>query len=599
MATAIDEIEIDFRRAEEARRSGQFKAALDGYLEILTRRLDRLRKAGPLANLMAADLVVLERAADLAVLFGHDKGADDLLNGMASALESAGNFFGADYTTVKRIHLALSFGRLHDVRKLLRAMRPRIDDIDSISFTESGFDTWETTRHWDGTTPQDRAVIFSRLYLIFGWTLASLGQYNEALMALKMGLRFTGETAPSLAQRAANPLRLTIVIALLEQGDFPAAKEMLEELGPMLNRKSQPGSYVRWLELEGKLRMLTGDFGGALLKYLEVLRCCEESSFTRAALNAMLNLSHALIFLNNTGVAEQILHFVVMQSGKLSEPDMKTRAERQLALAKERSASFVGATPVTPFHSVRQTPRPPAESVDAFPEIPQSENFLSLFGDRTLDFYWQLSNRNLDKAEMIAQHLRESFGTSDSTIVLVRLRVLEGTLSYYQGNLEHAEQLLRASLPVLQELDLKPDLWQVQRILGWCWVQLGFPKSLYQQLTEDNKRLLSAMTETLPAGYQSVFLLNKWTAEEEFIAGEIAQLIELKTRVKLSSWVGKPWLRWSLMKRIPELMKYVERYRHSLTETAKQGQTSNESRKSSLWHMLWNHPRDRSTISFV
>ncbi len=593
--TSIDDIDGDFRRAEEARRSGNFKVAFNGYLAILTRRIRVVRE---LSNLTAADMVVLERAAELAVLFGYDQAADDLLAGMASLLESAQNFFGADYATVKRIHLALSFGRLTDARQLLRGMSSRIGDIEELSLTDTELDSWETHCYWSGAIAEDRAVMFSRLYLIFGWLLASLGQYQAAHLMLRRGLRFTGLSAPKLAQRAALHLKLTIVMVLLESGDLSAARARLEELEPTLNKKRQPGFYVRALELDAKLRMLSGDFGGALTKYLDVLQYCEQGEFERSALVAKLNLADALTFLNNVSVAQQLVLSVKAQAADLGDDYVIARATRQLAISEERSSSFVGTTAVAPADFTLKTSPGASVAAETFPEIPQSENYLSLFEDRTLDFYWQLGQLNLPLAAMIVDHLLDAFGKSDSKIIQLRLKVIEGTLAYYIGDLERAERLLGEGLPALADMDLKPELLQAQRILGWCWIRLGRPKSWYRQLAEKNKQLLTSMTESLPAAYQSVYLLNKWTTEEEFIAGEISQLVELKKKMNESARVKQPLRRWSLVKRIFRLLEYIERYRDSLTTDAPVDRES-AGKRASFWKLLWNHPGDRAIISFL
>src|SRR5262249_7870458 len=94
--------ETAFARAETERRSGNYKKALEEYLSILTKRLVILRECPSISKLIAADMVVIERAADLAVLFGHDQAADNLLAGMATALYAARNSFSADLITVKR-----------------------------------------------------------------------------------------------------------------------------------------------------------------------------------------------------------------------------------------------------------------------------------------------------------------------------------------------------------------------------------------------------------------------------------------------------------------------------------------------------------------
>jgi CHAT domain-containing protein len=591
-------MESAFRQAEKARRAGNFSQALDQYLIILADRLSALKDDSS-SVLSAADLVVTERAAELAILFGHYKGADNLLAGMASSLESALNSFSADFITVKRIHLALSFGQLCRARKLLKGMSHRIGDVESSTFAQHGLEAWESSCRWNRNTPRDRAVIFSQLYLVLGWLATSLGQYHLALSMLDRGLAFTGQEAPDLARRAEVPLRLTIATAFLEQGELNCAEERLNDLAPLLDKKHRPGSYVRAAELRGKLRMLQGNFGGALLEYSEVLACCKDKTFARAELIAMLNLSQVLVFLNFISAAQHLLNVVVSRARTLKDFDTSARAKRLLAVARERSASFEGTAAVTQILQGRRDVDDLREVRPLeFSEIAPGEGFLSLFEERVLEFYWHLGDGNLDMASMICSHIGEAFGTSDSTLVLVRLQVIEGTLAYFTHDFARAERLLRESLPVLQAIGLSPDIWQTQRILSWCWLRLGFPIQEYQQLAANNQQVLATMTESLPPAYQAVYLLNKWTAEEEFIAGEINQLEKLKNTLTARPWYRRPGLRWSLMKRIYRLQQYIERYRDSLTGDHQHDAQTAEA-EPSLLKLLWNHPKDRVTVSFL
>ncbi len=603
--TGSHDIQSAFNHAEEARKAGRFAEALKGYLAIISSRLSALDGMGAASHLTAADLVIMERATELAVLFGYEQGADNLLSGMSSALESARNFFGADYISVKRIHLALSFGRINDAYRLMRAMEPRVGKIDAISFTDDGLNLWESRCRWENITPADQAVIFSRLYLVIGWMLADLGQYNDALMALRRGITYTGKEAPDLARRALLPLNLILAVALMEQGELETAAAKLKELKSTIEERLHPGFYVRCLELYGKVKMLQGDFGGALEEYLKVLQTCRARGFEKAALSATLNLSHALVFLNNTSVARDLLCVAMNQAEALNETAIAARAAFLISLAQARGASLGDDVLIAPSVSAmrgrKSNLKPQGASSQPLTEIPQSDNFLTFFEDRALGFQWQLGTRNLSLAAQLCAQLRQVFGRSDSRLIAVRLQTLEGMMAYYQNEIKKAERLLRQSLLHLREMGLVPELWQAQRMLGWCWAKLGVSKSRRQRLTEENQQLLSQMTKSLPTAYQSIFLLNKWTDDEEFIASEVNRLIAIREKMVASSWFKNPLLRWSLMKRLHALLQYVDYFKHSL---ATQANNDPDGRKESthldsLWKLLWSHPRDRATISFL
>ena len=67
-AVNIEALEARAQEAEDHWRRGELDRALDIYREALARRLTATREAG--TNLGAADLVVIERLADLSVLLG-------------------------------------------------------------------------------------------------------------------------------------------------------------------------------------------------------------------------------------------------------------------------------------------------------------------------------------------------------------------------------------------------------------------------------------------------------------------------------------------------------------------------------------------------
>src|SRR6202023_719689 len=97
-------LEARVQLAEDRYRGGDFGGALEGYRGILAGRLAAGRGSG--AHFRAADLVVIERLADLSALFGMFDAADDLLNGMAGLTRSAGNDLAADYAELKRAELS-------------------------------------------------------------------------------------------------------------------------------------------------------------------------------------------------------------------------------------------------------------------------------------------------------------------------------------------------------------------------------------------------------------------------------------------------------------------------------------------------------------
>ena len=99
---------------------------------------------------------------------------------------------------------------------------------------------------------------------------------------------------------------------------------------------------------------------------------------------------------------------------------------------------------------------------------------------------------------------------------------------------------------------LRPELWQVLRLQGWCAAQLN-------QVAEEQafvlraEVLLQEIASSLDGAERAIFLLNKWTAEEEFFASEITRLIDEKAAVTRSHVFARPfaWLRMALASQPP------------------------------------------------
>lgn len=593
-------MEATVQQAEAEWRQGNFSAAFRIYQGLLFQRLAPGRGAALLAErLTAADMVVIERLVDLAVLLDQFQAADDLLAGMIALNEQAGNRRGADYIRLKRIHLTLGRGLLKKAYSHLEEMAPSLGDLRAIAFTPSGLQAWEE-RVWVDTEAAEREVLLSRLYLMMGWVLASLGQYRNALAALERGLLHTGENAPDLAQQATVPLELLIASALLEKGDLARARQVLGAIEPFLDALRQPGLAVRWLELSGKLNLMRGNLGEALAQFQQVLELCRERGFHQAALGAMLNLAHILILVNQTRAAENCLR----TAQQLGDASTAGRAAFLLEVARARGHSLADSVPIAPsvleMWEIEDSPltAPHAPEQTNPLDLPQPDNYLAFFEDRALGFYWYLGRRDWESAAAILRQMREIFVDADSDLVHLRLHVMDGVLAYYQDLWQEAAAKLDKMCAHLRALELKPELWQAQRILGWCWAKLQRASNEQQALATETTALLDEITNSLAAPDQAIFRLNKWTADEEYLAGEIDQLAEIKKHCR---W-WRPFLRWSLWRRLQALIAHLDRYKDVLAQHAVSGQAGNikkENASISVWHRLFKHPRCRATIAFL
>lgn len=600
---SLEEIQAAFSAAEELRRRGKYAAALDGYVAILVARLGQMSSGGSLSELSAADLTIIERAADLAALLGHRDAADDLLDAMVTHLEQLGNYVGADYAALKRIHLSLGCGRLDAADRLLRAMSPRIGDIDNIVFDPAELARWESERIWPGANAADRAILFSRLYHMMGWLLAGLGQYASALCAFRQGLKHAADDAHTLARRVSMPLKLAVAGALLEKGEMKEARDELDRLGPQLDERAEPGVYVRWLELKGKHSMLCGDYGDAHERYKSILAVCHTHRFERPALTASLNLAHVLILLNHTGFARELLRATARRAEQLGESAAMHHSYFLMRLAAARSRSlFEDDRTASRVESRSQTPStediPPSDPRDIDP----SANYLSFFEDRALAFQYCLGLDDVKLAAQIYSYMEQVFAASDSALIGLRLRVMGGVLSYFTGDLVAAERRLDECRAELRESGLVPELWQAQRVLGWCWARLRFADERRRELERENAKLLDRMAESLPPEHRAVYVINKWTADEEYIAGELNELCALKEAASTGPKLKRPLRRWEMMRRLYALLKHIDHYKDALAKRERVGSSGPGARAGddeAFWKRLWTHPRRRATFSFL
>lgn len=633
---SIDRLEAAAQRAEDAWRAGDFAAAFKHYAKAVSERLaTRGYGIDAGAQLEAADFVVFERLSDLARLFGLSGEADTLLAVAIAQISAAGNKYWADLLRVKRVDLALGSKQLRAAQSLLEEMSPSIGDVQRINFTSTGLKNWELRCDWPGADEGDRATIFVLLSFVMGRMLAALGQYEQAEAALQNGLNHALQKEAAgriyrgpqeLAKQAVLPLKLALANALLEKGDIQRAATCLNELQKQPCQPSQPAIFVQTLEVEGKLSLFSGNYGAALACFREVLALCEKRGFLLASVAATFNLVHVEILLNQTLEARRHLQEVQATAHANGDFGSVARAEWLLQLASARAQSLADGVPiaqtVTEQWDRRNQQDPTAEdqpgsplgrsldeSVNPF-DLPPPDNYLAFFEERALGFHWLLGRRDFSAGAVCLAQLQATFAATDSFLIKLRLEVLSGLLAYYQLDFEQAEHFLMRAQPELERLGLVPELWQLQRILGWCRLRLGRDERLQEQLTADNSTLLRNMTASLAPEDRAFFLLNKWTIEEEGLALLINQLIRMKTEITAAPWYRRFGLRRRLKLQLEALLQILDRYRDIAAKQANQPSDSTATQESitsgssssprpSLWRRLRQYKWREATISFL
>jgi hypothetical protein len=605
--------------AEGAWSRQDWSAALDAYGTILRGRLEDLREASSSrdAGFRAADIVVVERLADLAVPFGHFRAADWLLEGYVALAQGAGNLMAADYAALKRVRLALGQEAINAAVERLQAMDGSLGDLDDIELSAKALPGWEAARPWSGLDRADRAVLFSRLYLELGRLFACLGRYTEALAALDRGVAHaTARHAPDLARRAALPLGLERAAARLERGDLDKARATLDEIQSLADLRTDPVASIRLGELAGKLAALHGDLGAARDRLAGVVHDSRARGFRRAAAIAALNLAHMLILLNQTARARAL---VAEASSAAREEEggeiVAARAAMLAALASARGTSLAEGVAIAPAviqqwagRGGRPEAAPRSEGAAAssvLDDRPQAANYLAFFEDRALAFLAGLAVGDPEAAARDLDHLDQCFEATDSKLIGLRRRVLRGYSEYYRARYDEAAALLFPAVGELDQLGLRPDLWQALRVLGWSLAKQGDTASQAGALLERAQRLLDAMTRTLAEEDRPILLLNKWTSEEEYIVSRIDLVIQERKAVEQSPWPIRPWRRWKHWERLDELLQFLDRFK---VDAYRQGvgassgpaaEGSSAPRPVPLWRKLLHHPWRRAVLSFV
>jgi tetratricopeptide (TPR) repeat protein len=601
---AFAAIEARVQTAEDAFRRGDYAGALDQYRRLLTDRLTGGK--GTARDLRAADLVVIERLADLSALFGLFDAADDLLRAMVDLTRSAQNDLAADYTQMKRVELSLLRGQLRGAFDQLRELESRIGDITEIDMSPGGFVRWENSVAWRDVPAADREVLFSRTFFVFARILAANGQFRQSILSVDRGLTHAGAHAADLAQMARVPMRLVRASVLFEAGDLEDADAELRALDRVIDAAQSPGWRVRWLELSGHLGFVRGEFSLAVARFDEVLRICAGGGFHHPAIAAHLNVAHVLILLNRirdaTGHLDEAEHYAsgVDDWSALQRVDFL----RSIADARRRSLADTVSIELSVTEMVRGAARNigiAPRSAGAKPaDTAQSPGFLTLFEDRALQVQRCLAEGDLKEAVSRVAALESVFGTSESRLIVTRLGVLLGMVAYYAGRTEEAMRLLAAAAEGLADMRLKPELWQVLRVQGWCASRLG-RKGDEQQLVERATGLLEQIAGSLGGAERAIFLLNKWTADEEYLAHEINRLVVGKTAFVRAGLLRRPFAWLSMARRLNRLMAHVDRHKTILVQNSLGTGVGSGRRPHvpSLLRRLLATKRDRITLSFL
>ena len=601
-------LESEVARAEAQCHAGRWNQAVATYRHLLARRLRENLTRSRDGVATAADAVIVERLAELALLNGQGHIADQLLSALGLALRRVENRFAADFVALKRLHLAISSCHRGNIDALLQELSVTIGSFEDISFVPSSLDEWENRCWGTEIQPEKRNAFFAQFYLEAGRLFCFTGQYQDALAALGRGLKHSGSVSSGSTSRGRLPLEIERAAALLEFGDPAGAQTVLEGVEPSLNSRKHPGFFVRAQELNAKLAMMRGNFGLAYQRFAKARDFCRSNGFERACAVADANFAQLLILLNQTLYARELLAEGVRLARQLGEDALTTRLVRLQQLAEARRRSAANGFLIAPAVSELWAAEGPANAdrriervMSAF-GFADSGTFLDRFQEFALGFQWMLDGHDFQRAKEWSASMHEIFAVSDSPLIILRLHILDAILKFYDGSYIEAATIFDRLCPELRSRGLKHELWQVGRFLTWCQERAPTKVDLDVTFKEEIDKLLADMTGSLDPEQQVFFHLNKWTDDEARFARRVDELMLEEQKARRRPRFLRLPAKWRLLKKVSSLIHDLDRWRSASTQTGfAEGapQPVARARQLAWWQELALQPFRQATVSFL
>ncbi|MBS1911117.1 MAG: CHAT domain-containing protein [Bacteroidetes bacterium] len=568
-----------FQRAETVWREGKHRIALDVYIDLLIRMVSEYGGGPLLQRMEAAHLVVIDRCADLAFLFGYGGPSDDLLMCYASLTADAGNISAASYATLKRTQYALAEGRIEHAEQLLRSMCDQVGTVEWGAATQQTLMQWEATAFPSIKDTGHRTLLLSRLLLCTGRLQMCRGNFAAAIAILSRGLAYTGVNVPDIAHRAEIPMRLFIAQSHLECGELGIAENQLVELMPAVQDGSRdPGAWVRCVELRAKIRMLQGEYGEGMRLHREALDHCSAAGFEHAVNQAMLTRAYMRILLNQAFEAREELSELEHRAENMGDGASAAHARILMNLARKRVSSSVQGVSVYRAWQGKHTFTGAAgdsgnevENDTNLPAIHRSPSFLSLFEQHVLHVHQLVDGGGVAGARQYVDTMHEMFGESDSRLIAAHLVMLDGICRYISvSTLPPSDRSLMFVEPThlfndaaveFERMGIKPMVWEATRLRAECMLRMEHDEAGYRDIMREADVLVHELAESLPPEDRAIYMVNKWTDEEKQLALAIDKLMQLHADRGCAPWFKRPMLRWKEMRAIHEVMCRIEGHR--------------------------------------
>ncbi|MEP7233277.1 MAG: CHAT domain-containing protein [Ginsengibacter sp.] len=591
-----------FNQAEIFRGSGQIAKAMEAYSSLLHYRLESEDGEQGLPFTIN-EFYIIDRLADISLLIGNKEAAKHLLKATAHVTTAVGKINMHIYVVTKLLFVNLHDGKLSSAIENAQSLSGIIGNLEIIQISATGLPVWENEIRFDKTcTLQEKADQLVCLYDALGALLLTLGRFAEASTMFERGI-LIGEKNPSPVV-ASRLLAIKILHAktLFQKGEIQLAKKITTALKlDVQASESASGLLIHFLDLSSKIALAQGDMGKAYRLISETIDICQDLQLGLAEIHANFNLAQTKILLNQVNDAINILQDCLVKAERIGEMNLAFKIKRYLKVADNRKQTGISAINYISSKQTTQKEPPAKTEIGSVPQNDQrSEDYLNFFQEKALGFQLYLAENEPAKANEILDELALLVSKCDSELIHIRYQVLEFMQLYFTGGVLKGFPVEKI-LSFFKANQLLPELWQFRHLLSHTDLVAANELAAWQS---ENHHLLDTITNTLPPEMQGLYLLNKWTPNEEFLAGVSDRLLQLKQKSKQAAFLPYRWLqKWKLVKGLHVFQEELKRYKDHLARNIANGLQAGDY-KFLMKHVgvlsrLWRRPKHTLAVSFL
>lgn len=592
-----------FNEAERLRDEDKIHEAADYYLALLKFRIE-WESREPGLPYTINEFYIVDRLADISLLLGNKKAARLLLSAASNKAKIAGNAVFRIHAVTKLLFVNLHDGDIDGAIKNINSIEDIIGDIKKIQITAEGLTVWEDKIAFDhNALRQNKTDQCVCLYDALGNLLLALGQFTDGCLMLQRGIEI-GIKAPSpVVESRILSMQILLAKGIFQKGDIKAANDILINIEKFSGiDKISSGIPIHLLDLKSKIFLAQGDMGEAYLILSKIVELCNQHKLYLAKINANFNVAQIKILLNQVDEATEILTDCFILARKFEDFNLAGRISSFLKVVDDR---FRATLPSLNYGSSKQlfvaNKNQIKESISTTNIYKRSSDYVSFWGEHSLLFQIFLAEGKHEKAQELLSQFNLLIKGCDSTLLQVRFRIMEFMFLYYSNSTLPKELLFKPVLNFLQKNNMLPELWQFRNLLGHTDLIPDNDKAAW---INENHNILEKVTSSLPPDMRALYLLNKWTTNEEYLSGYSDSLLLLKQRAKNSKFFGHKWLAgWKLMKSLHFFQEETKQYKNYLARNVTTGVKHNnfipDQKGTSILTRLWTQPKHILSVSFL